>query len=308
MDCNNGKILPPQGARIPRGRRGEGIVPAQSPSTSCVGLFDNNVTEVNRALKVSSSKSSISNGSLEESDRKDNQPDEENPTYVLGDKSEESEYNSDGSESSHQRLVRESKQWSTDQLNDHIQDLIALMQYNSKHGSCKSGPIGREHELFIDDSIRKVRVLTSRLMFKADKLKVQVSKLEKDNAKLSKRLEVVEKDIIALKNHRQMSDIEVYPSPSKVNLSTSKEDTKCNQEDVIQEDKTKQDTGLHKIKEDTLQDSAISTFVKTEDDTSLRDHIADKADIYMSALTMKIQPLIRDKFLRLCECSKCQRL
>lgn len=136
-------------------------------------------------------------------------------------------------------------------------------------------------------------------MFNADRLKIQVLQLKKDNAMLSKRLEVIEKDNVLLKKkHRQEIDKATYSPSSKVDTIMSRENTPCNQEDTVQEDETGKDKEL---KVDTSKDSAISMSAKINNDTSIVEYIADKMDNYMSAFTKKIQPLIRAEIRRLCE-------
>lgn len=87
-----------------------------------------------------------------------------------------------------QQLARAAMHWSIEELNLGIsENLNEIIDYSHKHFYLKDLE-GRSHDTIIRQVIRKVRILTSRLVFGAEKMLNQNLNLKRDNARLCERL------------------------------------------------------------------------------------------------------------------------
>jgi len=301
MEINKVKNLPPQGGRIPRGRRGEGTVPAQSPSKSCVGLYKNEL-DMSRALKNDPvgnppiSKQDYAGVSEDKEIRKRIHRLEEQEESSTSEEEDENlaTLSSSNDSDSCQRFERESRHWSTAELNKAIQDiLIDVKEYSLEHRlGLKSA--GESEEYYIFDSLRKVQKLASCLASRADKLENQVLHLKKDNDELRERLVSVESDIASVKRSLQMHISEdefclKIPAKDKRSLSTPMEE----ESGIVAESSM--------VRQDIHQDSTTTLApTKNKVDTELVDYLVDKMDIFMSTVIEKVQPLVAAEVKRVC--------
>lgn len=92
------------------------------------------------------------------------------------------------------RLASKSKHWIITELHQGILDALDELKYYSYNNFLKKkGKEGDEYDTFINKKLRTVRIITSRLTFKAAKLEKQVSSLKQENIELQKCLLNVEK-------------------------------------------------------------------------------------------------------------------
>lgn len=106
--------------------------------------------------------------------------------------SDSSQSNSNTEDS--QQMARKTMSWSIEKLNYSIlENLDELKDYSHKHFYLKNIE-GRSHDKIIMELTRKVRMLTSRLVFGAEKMRNQISNLKRDNNSLRERLIISGKD------------------------------------------------------------------------------------------------------------------
>lgn len=90
--------------------------------------------------------------------------------------------NSSGDETS-QRLANKSRRWLSPEMHQGIVDALQdLKEFSYGNLYKKGGKEGEVSDTFINKKVREVRILTSRLAFRAAKLEKQVSCLKQENA------------------------------------------------------------------------------------------------------------------------------
>lgn len=176
MNNNNENMLPPQGSRNPRGRRGEGIVPARSPSSSGEGHNVVKIADVGIScedeLKLPFCES------------------------VTGSVSENSIY--DESESTSNSVLNSNEYWrsaefTVEELNAerlNLYDKVTKVSPNLK---------GKSREKCIMQGIDRFDEFAIGVICKLQDSQVENSKLKEENRKLRMRLEVLESEVAKVK-------------------------------------------------------------------------------------------------------------
>lgn len=174
MNENRENALPPQGSRNPRGRRGDGIVPAQFPSTSGEGLC----VSTNRE-----------EGMVGEDNVKS--PSSESVVDCHGETDGESESTGDSA-------LNSNLYWRNAELDADDLDVARLDLYE-KATRIPPNLKGRSREEFVNTGVDRFDAFAIGLICKLQDSYVETFLLKENNWKLRMRLEVLEREVTKVK-------------------------------------------------------------------------------------------------------------